>query len=73
MASDRKDGYRLAQAKKLAVLFEAAHGRPARTTKELGEWFDSPQGRAASANNRAKEAPIIPDTREGAASMRRSV
>jgi hypothetical protein len=57
--------YRLAQAETLLDLFEAAHGRAARTTQEPGEWFDSLQGRIASAHNRAKDGKSFPTLEEG--------
>ena len=53
--------YRIAQAQKLIDLFEGANGRPARTTKELVEWVDSPQGRAATAYHCNNDGKIMPD------------
>jgi hypothetical protein len=56
------DAYRLAQAQKMLDLFEAANGRPASTTKELGQWLNSPQGVAATANHRNENGTINPCT-----------
>lgn len=53
--------YRLDQARKLLSLFEDAHGRPARTTEELGEWLQSPQGEAATKDDRLPDGTINPD------------
>jgi hypothetical protein len=41
--------YRLAQAQKLLDLFAGAHGRKAKTIKELEAWVSSPAGKAALA------------------------
>ncbi|MCK1418907.1 hypothetical protein IVB55_39470 [Bradyrhizobium sp. CW4] len=52
--------YRNAQAQKLLELFESAHGRPAKTVKELEQWVASPEGRAVTAKHRDEDGHIIP-------------
>jgi hypothetical protein len=53
--------HRLRQAGKLLSLFEDAHGRAARTMKELEAWVGSLEGKAATAYDRTPDGKIIPD------------
>jgi hypothetical protein len=62
--------YRLAQAQKLLDLFEAAHGRPASTADELGQWTESPEGRAALAAHQGPDGKINPFSTDAANSRR---
>jgi hypothetical protein len=52
--------YRLAQAQKLLDLFAGAHGRKAKTIKELEAWVSSPAGKAALAYDQTPDGKIIP-------------
>ncbi len=56
----KAERYRLAQAQKILVLFEGAHGRPASTVEELSKWVASPEGNAALAAHHGPDGKIDP-------------
>jgi hypothetical protein len=59
-AADAK-AYRLLQAEKLLELFKGSHkGRPVQTMQELVEWLASPEGVAATADDRDPNGKVIP-------------